>query len=52
MIVTNTYNIGKILAPPSDESEVRKTGKPEPVKPPTAAKKHFRVNRFEDLGPY
>jgi hypothetical protein len=52
MIITNTYNIGKTLAPPSDESAIRKTAKPEPVKPPTAAKKHFQVNRFEDLGPY
>jgi murein DD-endopeptidase MepM/ murein hydrolase activator NlpD len=50
MIVTNTYNVGKIFDPPTDESAIRKTQKP--AKNPVAAPKVFRVNRFEDLGPY
>ncbi|MEI6032779.1 MAG: M23 family metallopeptidase [Verrucomicrobiae bacterium] len=50
MVVTNTYSIGKALAQPADESAIRKNAKP--TKPPAAAPKSFRVNRFEDLGPY
>ncbi|MEI6279301.1 MAG: M23 family metallopeptidase [Verrucomicrobiae bacterium] len=50
MVVTNTYNTGKTLAPPTDESTIRKTKKPEPAKSPAVSKKHFQVNRFEDPG--
>lgn len=52
MIVINTYNTGKITSEPTDESVLRKTSdsKPSPTKSPAAAKKIFRVNRFEDLG--
>ncbi|MEI6073388.1 MAG: M23 family metallopeptidase [Verrucomicrobiae bacterium] len=52
MIATNTYQTGKPLDLPTDESAIRKTSKPGPAKPPAAAQKSFRVNRFEDLGPY
>lgn len=53
MIVINTYNTGKITAPPTDESALRAkspAGKtPSPKLPPASPTKTFRVNRFEDL---
>jgi murein DD-endopeptidase MepM/ murein hydrolase activator NlpD len=54
VIAINTYDTGKTMAPPTDESQIRKTfeKKSEPLKSLPAAKKTFRVNRFEDLGPY
>jgi murein DD-endopeptidase MepM/ murein hydrolase activator NlpD len=54
VIVTNTYNTGKIPAPPPDDPAGHgraKTApeKPTPFIPPPQRKNTFRVNRFEDL---
>lgn len=54
MVVINTYNLGRHLAPPTNEAELRaqsaKAGKKSA--PSTRTKERprsFRVNRFEDL---
>ncbi|MCX6970189.1 MAG: M23 family metallopeptidase [Verrucomicrobia bacterium] len=53
MIAINTYSIGNIAAPPTDESKLRSNAraeaKPSPLKPAAERKSTFRVNRFEDL---
>jgi murein DD-endopeptidase MepM/ murein hydrolase activator NlpD len=55
MIVTDTYRIGANIAPPPDNLSAEKSAasaKPPPVKIPAAPPRTFRVNRFEDVGPY
>ena len=51
MIVTNTYNTGKITAPPADEPALRSKavpGKSPSTKSSPVRTNGFRVNRFED----
>jgi len=55
MVVTNTYRIGDSIAPPPADSPAAKSAagaKTAPVKIPAASPRNFRVNRFEDVGPY
>ncbi len=52
VIPINTYSLGNVTAPPTDESIIRKSGKSEKSntpKIPPPQKNPFRVNRFEDF---
>lgn len=54
VIPINTYTLGKLAAPPVDESAPRKKSdsqseKSAPLKPSSNRTNGFRVNRFEDL---